>query len=297
MVGWRRKIVAVLAVVVGLIGAPPVAATGEPAPAGVGESWEMAVFLCVPSPYGCHKREATAKQKQALQTFLEAMPELSSVRFVSRSAAYAGFRRDFAGNKRLLARVKAGDLPESFRVQLTGVADRARVRAAIVRRPGVWKVEDFAESYGDPRVMTAQGDVSVFLCLKDTAVPACLSGRGRADGKATTTGERKAIVAAIERTPGVESYFYEDQATAYRKFSEMYADRELLVEVTNVSDMPMSYRLMMRAEADWDAASARMARMPGVSQVNHLRCHHAQVKLVVEYGPSDESIKRMVCAY
>ncbi|MFF4620837.1 hypothetical protein [Nonomuraea jabiensis] len=65
----------------------PAAADPVPAPeVSASDEWEIAVFLCTPAAYGCHKRGATARQKRALRTFLESRPELSGVRFVDRAS-------------------------------------------------------------------------------------------------------------------------------------------------------------------------------------------------------------------
>ncbi|WP_246556006.1 permease-like cell division protein FtsX [Nonomuraea jabiensis] len=262
---------------------------GTPAAAEVSASdeWEIAVFLCTPATYGCHKRNATAKQKQALRTFLESRPELSDVRFVDRASAYKSFRRDFAGNRTLLKAVRAKDLPESFRLRVKTGVDRDRMRHAVYRRPGVGEVIDQTVLYGDTQPVASEWDISIFLCVKDSAMPACLSGRGKANGKIATLKEKKVIAKAIEGTTGVETYIFEDQATAYRNFVESYADNESLMSVTKMSDIPESYRLTMRPDVDWNAVSRSLARLPGVSQVYNLRCTDAKLKLEVEYGRSD----------
>ncbi|WP_431913530.1 permease-like cell division protein FtsX [Nonomuraea jabiensis] len=270
-----------------LAGMSVLAGTPAAAEVSAGDEWEIAVFLCTPATYGCHKRGATAKQKQALRTFLESRPELSDVRFVDRASAYESFRRDFAGNKTLLKAVRAKDLPESFRLRVKKGADPDRVRREVHRRPGVGEVIDQAVLYGDTKPMASEWDISIFLCVRDTAMPACLSGRGKANGKIATLKEKKAIVKAIEGTSGVETYIFEDQATAYRNFVESYADNESLVNATRMSDIPESYRLRMRSGTDWNAVSRRLARLPGVSQVYNLRCMDAQIKLLAEYGRDD----------
>ncbi|SDL29220.1 hypothetical protein SAMN05421874_1192 [Nonomuraea maritima] len=247
---------------------------------------EIAVFLCTPSAYGCHKRYATAKQRRDVETFLKTVPEVTEVRFVSRAASYASFRREFAGQKKVLAAVRAEDMPESFRVRVSGVADRLRIRALANRRPGVGIAVDQAEI----RAIVAESespDISVFLCIKDSAMPACLRGRGKANKLPSTAKEKQAIVAAIERVPGLVSYRYEDQATAYRNFVESYADKKALIEATRLSDMPDSYRLSMRPEADWDSPCRRLARMPGVSMAYDQSRWLQEVRLHAEYGLPD----------
>ncbi|MER5998001.1 hypothetical protein ABT120_05465 [Nonomuraea angiospora] len=59
------------------------------------------------------------------------------------------------------------------------------------------------------------------------------------------------------------------------------------MNVTQLSDIPESYRLTMQPEVDWNAVSRSLARLPGVSQVYNLRCTDAKLKLEVEYGRSN----------
>ncbi|MFI6603005.1 permease-like cell division protein FtsX [Nonomuraea sp. NPDC050536] len=286
---WLSRVM--LAGVVALSGmvGPAVTANATPTPTptpevGVSENWEIAVFLCTPSSYGCHNRYATAEQRRDVERFLKSTPEVTEVRFVSRASAYANFRREFASQKKVLANVRPKDLPESFRVRVSGVADRARIAALANRRPGVGLAVDQAENHADAVALYQEAKIAVFLCMKDLVGRACRKGRGKANGLPTTAKERKAIVAFIERIPGLESYEYEDQATAYRNFVEEYADNEALISATKVSDMPESYWLSMRPEADWDTPVHRLARMSGVSQAYDQRCLLRKVRLWSEYG-------------
>ncbi|MGP3919958.1 permease-like cell division protein FtsX [Nonomuraea sp. 10N515B] len=271
-------------------GGGPRAVAATPAPAVVSgvqsdDQWEIVVFLCMPSTYGCHKSDATEKQKRALQAFLGAMPELTEIRFLDRAAMYESLRHDFAANRPLLKSVTAKELPESFRLRVKQGADRARVVAAVHGRSGVGRVEDLAEfndgSWADP------SDGTVFLCAKGSLTPACVSGRGKANKKAATFREKKAIIAALDRMPGVESYVFQDQRTAYRHFATTYADNEALVAITKVSDMPESYRLTLYPVADWNGVMASLSRLSGVSQVYNQRCSDTKMKLIAEYGFSD----------
>ncbi|MEV6151040.1 permease-like cell division protein FtsX [Nonomuraea sp. NPDC052129] len=247
----------------------------------VSDDWEIAVFLCTPSADGCHKRYATAKQRRDVETFLKATPEVTEVRFVSRAAAYASFRQEFAGQKKVLAGARAKDLPESFRVRVPEAADRTRITILANRRPGVGLAVDQAKNGVEAPL---RPEISVFLCMKGSSVPACLHGRGEANRLAATVKEKKAIVAVIKRIPGLESYVYEDQRTAYRNFVKTFADNEALIAVTRVSDMPESYRVSMRPKADTDSPSRRLARMPGVSEAYDVRCLFQKARLWSEYG-------------
>ncbi|SEL69055.1 permease-like cell division protein FtsX [Nonomuraea pusilla] len=265
--------------------APAVSAAAEPPPEiGAGDDWEIAVFLCTPSAYDCHKRYATAEQRRDVERFLKGTPEVTQVRHVSRASAYASFRKEFAGRKAVLAGVRARDLPESFRVRVSGVADRGRIRALANRRPGVGVAVDQSESHAGATAISEWWDMSLFLCMKDSALPACLRGRGKANKKAVTAEEKKAIAAAIESIPEVESYEYEDQATAYRNFVEANPDKQELISVTKVSDMPESFRLTLRPQADWAAPRRRLARMPGVASMSDKKCNLLTLRLWSEYG-------------
>ncbi|MEV0348912.1 permease-like cell division protein FtsX [Nonomuraea sp. NPDC050680] len=277
---WRLTVSAVVALS-GMAG-PVVAAEAVPSSEiNFSDDWEIAVFLCTPSADGCHKRYATAKQRRDVGTFLKSAPKVTEVRFVSRAAADASFRQEFAGQKKVLASVRAKDLPESFRVRVSGGADRTRIVLSANRRPGVGLAVDQAKN----RVEAAlKPEISVFLCMKGSDWPACLHGRGKANKSAATVKEKKAIVAVIERTPGLESYVYEDQRTAYRNFVKTFADNKALISATRVSDMPESYRLSMQPKTDTDSPSRRLARMPGVSEAYDVRCLFQKARLWSEYG-------------
>ncbi|MEV1246779.1 permease-like cell division protein FtsX [Nonomuraea sp. NPDC049750] len=264
---------------------PVVAAEAVPASEiNVSKDWEIAVFLCTPSAEGCHKRYATAKQRRDVETFLKNTPQVTDVRFVSRAAAYASFRQEFAGQKKVLASVRAKDMPESFRVRVSGGVDRTD-RTWIVlsanRRPGVGLALDQGKSRVEAPLTP---EISVYLCMKGSDGPACRHGRGKANKLGATVKEKKAIVTVIERIPGLESYVYEDQRTAYRNFVRTYADNKALVAAVEVSDMPESYRLSMRSKADIGTPRRRLARMPGVNRAVDQGCMFWEARLWSEYG-------------
>ncbi|MCK2214006.1 permease-like cell division protein FtsX [Actinomadura sp. ATCC 31491] len=283
MRSWsRRGSAAALALA---ISASPVAplSTSAAAAAG-GEQGEISVFLCTPSTYGCHRRAATGKQRQAVRTLLEGMPELDEVRFVSRAAMYAGFRADFAANGPLLKRYRAKDLPEAFVLRVKPGVDRDGVTRAVTGRPGVAWVSDQADAERDPLSWNSDWDASVFLCTAGSAAGPCRHDRGPANKKPATARERQAIAAALAKDPAVLSYVFEDQKTAYQNFKEIFADNQPLIASTQVSDMPESYRLILRPEADWNTVTARSARLPGVSSASNTRCRETLGKLDTKYG-------------
>jgi cell division protein FtsX len=277
---WRLTVSAVVALS-GMTGPVVAAEAVASSEINVSDDWEIAVFLCTPSADGCHKRYATAKQRRDVETFLKSRPEVTEVRFVSRAAAYASFRQEFAGQKKVLASVRANDMPESFRVRVSGEADRTRIVLSANRRPEVALAVDKGKSRVDA---SWTPEISIYLCMKGSDSPVCMHGRGKANKSAATVKEKKAIVAVIERIPGLESYVYEDQRTAYRNFVKTFADNKALVAATRVSDMPESYRLSMRSKADLGTPRRRLARMPGVNRAVDQGCMFREARLWSEYG-------------
>ncbi|MFI9593716.1 permease-like cell division protein FtsX [Nonomuraea sp. NPDC052265] len=291
---WLWRVLVAFVVVFSGMAGQAAAEAGPGHEGGVGEDSEIAVFLCTPSSSRCDKRYATARQRRDVEAFLKSTPEVTEVRFVSRAAAYARFRREYADQKKLLAEVRAEDMPDSFRVRVSGVADRARIVAVANSRRGVGLVIDQVE--GDAVAMSSRNaEVSVFLCMKDSFIKECRHGRGRANKAAATAKEKKAVVAVIERFPGLVSYEYEDQKAAYQNFVEEYADNETLVAATRVSDMPESYRVSVRPEVNRRPWRHRLAGMPGVSQVFDRECLLQGVRLLSEYGLEDLASRTRTC--
>ncbi|MEW9550032.1 permease-like cell division protein FtsX [Nonomuraea sp. NPDC050783] len=290
MRSWLRGgLAAVLAAVVAASAAPAVA--GAPAD----DEGEIRVFLCTSSMEGCHKRAATGRQKKALRAFLEGLPELEEVRFVDRARMYADFRNEFATVGSLMEQVREKDLPEAFVLRVEAGVDRKRLTESLWGRPGVGRAFDVSELRRDPSILVGEWDMNINLCTKDSQAHECRSGRGRANKKAVTAREKKAIVAAIDGSPEVLSYAFEDQKTAWRAFKEAFADNKALLSATRVSDMPMSYRLRVRPEADSGTLMTRFTRLPGVSTVDSLRCLQVTFTLGMEYGLDAEGLDDGAC--
>ncbi|MEV0382176.1 permease-like cell division protein FtsX [Nonomuraea sp. NPDC050643] len=103
-------------------------------------------------------------------------------------------------------------------------------------------------------------EVSVFLCSKGTAMPAC-------NGKAITPVQRKALEDHIRGTQGVKEVFFEDQATAYANFKEAYSANKALVDVAKVEDMPPSFRVKLVDPNNYQPVIQAVSGQPGVAQV------------------------------
>lgn len=105
-------------------------------------------------------------------------------------------------------------------------------------------------------------EVSVFLCNKGTAIPAC-------NGKAISPEQTQALQAHIKKLPGVDSVIYEDQERAYKNFQETAADKTL-ASVTKVEDMPTSFRVKLKDPDVYDPVVQGVTGQPGVASIkNH----------------------------
>ncbi|MGW5154095.1 permease-like cell division protein FtsX [Nonomuraea wenchangensis] len=282
------------AVLRGLLGvalvASAVVTVSSPAAAVGDAEYEIRVFMCSsPSLLGCEKRAATGAQKRSVRRLLEGLPEVEEVRFVDQAGMYASFRRDFVGNKPLLRQITAKDLPEMFLLRVKEGADRERVTRAVLGRPGVSWATDAADGQRDALSWTPDWDGNIFLCSAGSAMIRCGKGRGKANKKAATARERAAMAAALAKDAAVLSYVFEDQRTAYEKFKDDFAGNDGMLRATRMSDMPESYRLTLRPDADWNTVTSRMARMPGVSWASNARCFETVAKLAGEYGLLDYS--------
>ncbi|SBT47081.1 permease-like cell division protein FtsX [Micromonospora narathiwatensis] len=83
------------------------------------------------------RMDVTDQQRNAVNRELEADPAARTMVFVSREEALARFRKIFEDKPELVAAVQADQLPESFRVKVTGRSSYARLTARVERMPGV----------------------------------------------------------------------------------------------------------------------------------------------------------------
>ncbi|NUS04278.1 MAG: ABC transporter permease [Nonomuraea sp.] len=111
------------------------------------------------------------------------------------------------------------------------------------------------KGYWDDKV-----EISVFLCTKNSAIPAC-------NGKAVTPAQITALDEHIKGIPGVERVFFEDQNAAYNNFKSAYQSNPTLVQVTKVEDMPQSFRVKLVDPDNYQPVIQAVKGQPGVSQV------------------------------
>ncbi|MEV5889709.1 permease-like cell division protein FtsX [Nonomuraea fuscirosea] len=103
-------------------------------------------------------------------------------------------------------------------------------------------------------------EVSVFLCKKGTAMPAC-------NGKAITPAQTKALEAHIKGTQGVKQVFFENETTAYENFKQSFSSNKALVDATKVEDLPQSFRIALKDPDNYESVIQAVTGQPGVAQV------------------------------
>ncbi|TDE41777.1 ABC transporter permease [Nonomuraea mesophila] len=111
------------------------------------------------------------------------------------------------------------------------------------------------KGYWDDKV-----EVSVFLCSKGTAMPAC-------NGKEATGNQIKALETHIKSIPGVKEVYFEDQTAAYKNFKDSYSANKALVDAAKVEDMPQSFRIKLVDPDNYQPIVQAVKGQPGVAQV------------------------------
>ncbi|TML64528.1 MAG: ABC transporter permease [Actinobacteria bacterium] len=92
---------------------------------------ELSIFM---------KPDVTSEQMSAIEHQLRAMPEVKRVRFVSKDAAYAEFKKLFANSPDMVETVTPDNLPPSFRVVPKAAEQVESIGEPFRNRPGVYRV-------------------------------------------------------------------------------------------------------------------------------------------------------------
>ena len=104
---------------------------------------QVSIYLCTATSLqpNCENRPVTEAQKAAIQSQLEALPEVKAVFYESEQEAFDRFREQFR-NSPIAGNVEIGDIPQSLRVQLTDPTKYAVVTSQFEGAPGVATVQD-----------------------------------------------------------------------------------------------------------------------------------------------------------
>jgi hypothetical protein len=81
--------------------------------------------------------DVTDEQRSAVNRVLDTDPAVQTVVYESREEAYVRFAKVFEDAPELVAATKPSQLPESFRIKLTGRSRYANLAARVGRMPGV----------------------------------------------------------------------------------------------------------------------------------------------------------------
>ena len=105
---------------------------------------QVSIFMCgknSPEP-NCAGKAVTAEQRDALKTQLESMkPLVKNVYYETEQQAYDRFKDQYR-NSSLSDYLELGDIPQSFRVQLSDPQKYDVIASAFEGAPGVGQVQD-----------------------------------------------------------------------------------------------------------------------------------------------------------
>ncbi|MET7463801.1 permease-like cell division protein FtsX [Nonomuraea sp. NPDC005501] len=245
----------------------------------------VSVFLCGVKGDPCQGGAATGQQKADLATSLRRVPGVARVSFEDRKSAYERFRKAYTGQRKILEAVKAEQVAESYRVVLRPGAQPQPVYAAAKGLPGVALVSDLHMIGGLSEDSLKQTpDVTVFLCEPFSDTPPCKRYEARSDTSGISIEDITKLNRTIMAMPRVREVRFESQVEAYQEFKRAYADNKTLLDATKVEDMPQSFRVYLKPDADSTKVAAALARQPGVSQTMDGRCQVLRVTLARDYG-------------
>ncbi|MER5426880.1 permease-like cell division protein FtsX [Streptosporangium roseum] len=212
---------------------------------------DFTLFLCrSDDPFdSCRERAITPKQRRALQTRLEAMPQVAEVRFESRAQAWANFKEHNADNETLLSVLGPGDMPESLNGTLHRRADTEPFRTAMKKTPGVSTVY-----VSGGRFWEGKADISVTLCGGQKAYDGPCAKRGP-----VTRQEKAAIEGRLGGMRQVQQIYVEDAAHAKRVFEHFWIGGKFRTSIFSES-----YHIRLTDPGDARVVIGAVKDMPGV---------------------------------
>ncbi|MCD0451245.1 permease-like cell division protein FtsX [Actinocorallia sp. API 0066] len=103
-------------------------------------------------------------------------------------------------------------------------------------------------------------NVSIYLCAKSSSNPDCAK-------KDATKEQRETLVATLDELPQVAEVQYEDKATAFKRFQDLFAKTPGMLAATKEGDIPDSLRVRLTDPSDYDAVISAADNAPGVDQI------------------------------
>ncbi|MFI6292959.1 permease-like cell division protein FtsX [Nonomuraea sp. NPDC050790] len=106
-------------------------------------------------------------------------------------------------------------------------------------------------------------EISVFLCSKDSAMPAC-------KGKGASPTQVETLKGEIQGIQGVKDVIFEDQAAAFKNFQQSFGSNQALVQAARQEDMPESFRVKLHDPDNYQPVIQQLTGKTGIAQViNH----------------------------
>ncbi|TXK34660.1 permease-like cell division protein FtsX [Nonomuraea sp. C10] len=239
---------------------------------------DLAVYLCrIAADPQCDADE------RVVENALRGIPGVDEVHFEDRRSAYEAMRAFYSDDPSLVEGITPDDLPQAFRLVTRPGADIESISRQVGQVPGVAEVVALGELKA--ALSDADMELSVFLCTSE---------RERCGGKTASVAQKAAVSRALAALPEVQSVTFEDQEAAFENFRESFAHNEALVSATRMSDMPESYRAVLRPGTEFRTRrelAAELGRMPGVSQVIDQKCLLAEHALHARFGIRADAIE------
>lgn len=129
---------------------------------------QVSIYLCTDtsSQPNCAQGAATEEQKQTIEAQLEeSKPLVKEVYYETEQEAYDRFREDYK-NSPLSKNIRVGDIPPSYRVQLSEPEQYETIASAFENAPGVASVPDLRKVFSSLfRAINIASAVMVVLAL------------------------------------------------------------------------------------------------------------------------------------
>jgi cell division protein FtsX len=215
------------------------------------------VFLCVRSSRNpsCGHANATRKQKDDIVTRLRTATAVREVRYESQQQALNNYRNS-PKNLPDKAKIRAADLPDSYRLYLRSPSAAASITTLAASLGGVDQANDHIHRQEIPH--GPQIGVSVFFCAPGTFSPLC-------HRSAAAEAQKQAVLARIHSLSEVAKVQYESTDQALINFRLEFG--ESASHGLSRGDLPDSYRLYLRSPSDAATVVRALTGLPGVDQV------------------------------
>ena len=107
-------------------------------------------------------------------------------------------------------------------------------------------------------------EVSIYLCSKQSSAESC----GQQD---VTAAQKDAIAAELQKSPLVDTFYYESKEQAYEHFKEQFRNSPDIVSSVSPDALPESYRVKLKDPTRYSDIASEFQGRPGIEQVQDSR--------------------------